>query len=276
MKLGINTFGLNDLLVNDFERTIHRLKAFGYNSMEPLIVFSEGRPIPKETMAEGLRRAKKDGGMWPEELARQRISWLRQQGFTVDGAQASMVDLVPGGLTTQISQIRDFAVHNDLHYIVYSPKIGELSSADAVADACMTAIQVLGEAGISFLYHAHHSEFIKQDGQSVFDYLMERVPPMKTEFDVGWAMYAGRDVLEMMGQYAGRIALLHLKDVGNKADCNAEPIFTAVGQGLLPLEQLMEKAAALGLREECCIVDQDASNGSMLTDLKVGAENIRR
>lgn len=71
------------------------------------------------------------------------------------------------------------------------------------------------EEGIIFCYHNHEFEFeVEIDGQIVFDKLYETISAdlLQVEMDLGWVQYAGRDTLEYIAKYAGRLPLVHLKD----------------------------------------------------------------
>ena len=83
MQIGINSFGLNKVLSQDFTAGVLSLKEAGISHLEPLIVFDFGRGLTASALCAGLRRAGKDGGMWPVTLAAERIEFLRRNGIAV-------------------------------------------------------------------------------------------------------------------------------------------------------------------------------------------------
>ena len=79
---------------------------------------------------------------------------------------------------------------------------------EAVAEKCAMA-------GFRFSYHNHGHEFAKaEDGRYLFDILMECGDLLMAELDIYWIAYAGADVEETIRKYAGRMSLLHLKQMG--------------------------------------------------------------
>lgn len=93
------------------------------------------------------------------------------------------------------------------------------------------------------------------------------------ELDVGWAHYAGSDALSVMQKYRDRLVLLHLKDVNKGAP--RSHCFTAIGEGDLPLATVLKEAASLPrLEKNGILIDQDRSEGDLLSDLERGAKNV--
>lgn len=277
MQIGINSFGLNKVLGQDFTAGALSLKEAGISHLEPLIVFDSGRNLSAAALCAGLRRAGKDGGMWPVTLAAERIDFLRRIGIGVYGAQVSLVDLVPGGLTAQLEQLLSFAVQQGLRYYVYSPKKGRLLDAADEAEIFRKALAALHPHGIELYFHAHYNEFQEENGDTVFDYLLREVPDLPVELDVGWAQYAGRDPVRCMEQYRDRIGLLHLKDLPAGADPEKDPrhAFCAIGAGALPLKAILREARHCPLEPYGLIIDQDNSAGDYLEDCRAGVGNIR-
>lgn len=276
MQIGINSFGLNKVLSQNFTAGVLSLKEAGISHLEPLIVFDFGRGLTASALCAGLRRAGKDGGMWPVTLAAERIEFLRRNGIAVYGAQISLVDQVPGGLTVQLEQLAAFAAQQELRYYVYSPKNGRLSDAAGEAEIFRKAIDALRPQGVELYFHAHYNEFQKENGDTVFDYLLREVPDLPIELDVGWAQYAGRDPIRCMEQYRDHIGLLHLKDLPTGADPQNDPAhaFCAIGAGTLPLEAVLREAHRCPLKPYGMIIDQDNSAGDYLEDCRVGVRNI--
>lgn len=277
MQIGINSFGLNKVLSQGFAAGVLSLKEAGISSLEPLIVFDSGRSLSAAALCAGLKRAGKDGGMWPVTLAAERIGLLRRNGIAVYGAQVSLVDQVPGGLSVQLEQLVSFAAQQELHYYVYSPKKGRLSDAAGEAEIFRKALDVLRSQGIELYFHAHYNEFQEESGDTVFDYLLREVPDLPVELDVGWAQYAGRDPIRCMEQYRDRIGLLHLKDLPVGADPHNDPAhaFCAIGTGTLPLKAILRESCRCPLEPYGLIIDQDNSAGDYLEDCRVSVRNIR-
>lgn len=70
----------------------------------------------------------------------------------------------------------------------------------------------LADHGLAFYYHNHLSEFIRYDGRYVIDMLADSAPHVGMELDVHWLQRAGVDPENTIERFAGRVALIHLKD----------------------------------------------------------------
>ena len=83
-----------------------------------------------------------------------------------------------------------------------------------LAQRLETLAQRFAEEGITFSYHNHDHELSGQvGGQPILDMLMERAPSLSLELDTAWVYAGGKDPLEYMQRYAGRLPLIHLKDL---------------------------------------------------------------
>ncbi|MDA1138698.1 MAG: sugar phosphate isomerase/epimerase [Planctomycetota bacterium] len=111
------------------------------------------------------------------------------------------------------------------------------------------------EAGLKFCYHNHDHEFKNVfDGQYAIDLLLENTDPNHVywELDSAWVHYGGEDPIKYLKKYAGRIPLMHLKDL---ADINVRAKFCAVGVGVLDVKGVVETSLETGV--EWATVEQD-------------------
>lgn len=275
MQIGINTFGLNELLRDDWEGTLQALKKTGYSVIEPMILFTEAMGSGEDTIRENLVRAKMDGRFWTEGVARERISDLRRRGFQVEGAHLAMVRMIPGGLPKLIPYMKKTGMELGLKYFVHSPQKETIEELQSDITGFQKGIHELSAEGIQLLFHCHYNEFNKDGDITIFDHLMRQVPELKVELDVGWVQFAGQDVLQLMRTYGTRISVLHFKDFLKSDDKDPQHIrFTAVGKGVLPLGDIMKEARHLPLEYVKYIVDQDSSEADMRKDLEEGYKNI--
>ena len=79
-----------------------------------------------------------------------------------------------------------------------------------------------------------------------------------------------------MRQYQDRIRIIHFKDITEDA-CqeNREHCFTAIGEGAIPLKEIIEEAGKLpALYETGYVIDQDRSETDILRDTKASVMNI--
>jgi sugar phosphate isomerase/epimerase len=93
--------------------------------------------------------------------------------------------------------------------------MSELRSEDRVVDYARRvekAAQALADHGITLYYHNHHVDFAKMGGRYVMDILAEEAPSIGLEVDVHWVQRGGLDPVRTLAKYAGRTAMVHLKD----------------------------------------------------------------
>ena len=108
------------------------------------------------------------------------------------------------------------------------------------------------DRGIGLGYHNHAFEFEPLDGTTVWDVLLEELPPdVEIELDVYWAAAGGRDPVAEIEATAGRVKLLHMKD----RTSGPEPHDAPAGDGTLPFPQIVEAGRAAGVA--WYIVEQD-------------------
>lgn len=271
MKIGINTFGLGKLPSQDFEGIFRSLKEIGYSSVEPIVVFSGAMGRDPDQIVKGLKMSGQTS-FWVDQQASENIKRIREMGLAVEGVHLGLVGLVPGGLKTVLPYLGDFARENGLSFFVHSPQKETIETVQADVAAFREGIRELKEQGVELLFHCHHDEFADDNGNRVFDYLMQEIPELRVELDVGWVQYAGVDPVALMKQYPGRMAIIHFKDF---ADSGRDKDFCAIGEGKLPLREIIQAAKNLSLYDVPFIIDQDASDGDMVEDLRTGYTNIR-
>ena len=87
---------------------------------------------------------------------------------------------------------------------------------------------IYAKDGFKLTYHNHSFEFVKfENGKTIFDYLIEGLDPKNTSFvlDTYWCQHGGIDVRAMIERLAGRVDILHLKDMES---CHAYTFDTVV------------------------------------------------
>ncbi|MBQ4192884.1 MAG: sugar phosphate isomerase/epimerase [Clostridia bacterium] len=127
--------------------------------------------------------------------------------------------------------------------------------------------------GFKFTYHNHSHEFIRlKNGKTVMDMLAEGLDPDGTSFvlDTYWVQHGGGDVRHWIEKLAGRIDILHLKDMGR--DENG-PFITEIGNGNLWWEGILDTAQKAGVKYY--VVEQDSWPGDPFDSVRQSAEYLR-
>lgn len=108
-------------------------------------------------------------------------------------------------------------------------------------------------AGLSFGYHNHQAEFLRQDGTDLtgFDILTRETDPrlVHLEVDLFWAFRGAHDPVDLIAEHRGRIKQVHVKDL-NVAGSFADP-----GDGLIDFGRIFARSKEAGLIEY--IVERD-------------------
>ena len=113
----------------------------------------------------------------------------------------------------------------------------------------------LAAHGLRLGFHNHDVEFAALDGSTVWDTLIDALPPnVEIELDVYWASVGGRDPVAEIKRLGDRVRLLHMKDRAHGPNGEA-PRDAPPGEGTLPFERIVEVARTAGV--EWYVVEQD-------------------
>lgn len=133
----------------------------------------------------------------------------------------------------------------------------------------------LAAKGMKFTYHNHSHEFVKYEGVTVFDYLVENLDKDNVSFvlDTYWVQHAGGDVCKWIEKLAGRIDILHLKDMAVKGN---DPYITECGNGNLDFGEILEVAEKTGVKY--IVVEQDANwiDGDPFKAVEISCNNLKK
>ncbi len=176
---------------------------------------------------------------------------LDDNGLMVPGAHVSL-----GDLQDVEAAIERYKILGAKYMIVpYLP--AELrTSIDDYKKLAATLAEVgekITQAGIGFAYHNHDFEFEKFGGEvSGFDTLFDTSDPnfVKVELDAFWVKKAGLNPVDYIKKYAGRVPLIHVKDM------TTDGKFAQVGEGITDFEPIFTAAELVG-GVEYYIVEQD-------------------
>ncbi|MCX7044182.1 MAG: sugar phosphate isomerase/epimerase [Candidatus Sumerlaeota bacterium] len=117
----------------------------------------------------------------------------------------------------------------------------------------------LAKEGMTFSYHNHHHEFIKHGGKTWLEAAFEMISAkdMCFEIDTHWVQRGGGDPAAWVRKCAGRIPLLHLKDMA--VSDKREPLMAPIGEGNLNWDAILDAARQSGV--EWYLIEQDDCYG---------------
>jgi sugar phosphate isomerase/epimerase len=123
--------------------------------------------------------------------------------------------------------------------------------------------------GITLCYHNHDFEFTRFDGQTGMDILYSNTDPryLQAELDLYWVKKAGEDPAAYMQKFAGRLPLLHLKDMAE------DGAFAEVGTGILPWDAIFAAAPEIGV--QWYIVEQDVCRRPCQESIAISFHNLQ-
>jgi sugar phosphate isomerase/epimerase len=243
-NIGIQLYTLRNQIKADLPGTLKAVAAAGYKQVEPY-------DAPGANALEMIQVAK-DLGMAANSS---HFAW------------ESVTDPDKAGVAPFAEVLQKAKAAGLTHLVIPYIHVETRKTADdykRVAERCNAGAALAKEAGIQLAYHNHQFEFQPlEGGKSGYDVFMtEFSPEMKFELDVFWVKLGGLDPVELLGKLKGRVSQIHLKDL--KAGMTLpefgkvpEDAFKELGQGIIPMEPIIEAAALAGVAH--AHVEQDQS-----------------
>jgi sugar phosphate isomerase/epimerase len=243
MKIGLQLYTVRTMTANDMIGTLEKLAEAGYDTVETA---GYGNSNPRD-----IRAA------------------LDRLGMSAVGAHVAL-SRIENEFNTVAQEMQELGCR---HLIV-----PWLPPEERGPDGINHLIAVLNDvapksaaSGLRLGYHNHEFEFDNVNGETVFDHIAQSTDPslVSLEIDVGWVAFAGHDPVELIQNYAGRVPLIHAKEMqgGESAD------LPAPGSGPLPWREIVNAAAAAGT--ECMVVEDDQPSDPLRT-AREGLANMQR
>lgn len=230
---------------DDIKRTLEKVRAIGYESVQ---LSALGPMDPAE-----LRKACDDLGL---SICSTHISFDR------------MLDDLPG------------VIADHQAYGCKYPGVGGMSgryngTEEAYRAFAKDASEVgrkLKEAGMTFVYHNHSQEFQHFGETRGMDILFDdSTADFTFELDTYWVQHGGASPVAWINKCAGRIGVIHFKDMRIKSD--RTQYYCEVGRGNLDWAGII--AACEAAKIEWYIVEQDVCEGCPFDSLKISFDNLK-
>ncbi|MBO7747151.1 sugar phosphate isomerase/epimerase [Paenibacillus sp. MWE-103] len=129
----------------------------------------------------------------------------------------------------------------------------------------------LAEAGIGLIYHNHKFEFEKMAGKPGLEWLLELTDArVGFEVDTYWVQAGGADPVKWIRKAAGRMKVVHLKDMAIVGDAQR---FAEIGEGNLDWPAIIEACRDAGV--EWYVAEQDVCPGDPFESLAISYRALR-
>ena len=246
VKIGVQLYSVRDELEKDFEGTLSRVKAMGYEGVEFAGLYGKS--------AEAVK------------------------------ALCEKYDLVPVSAHVPLGEMRDdphvletYAAIGcrfvAIPWLEDKDRPGHPGFEKMIQDAAILGAYAK-KLGMQLAYHNHDFEFDKVDGKYALDVIYETIPAdlLLAELDTCWVNVGGADPVAYVRKYAGRVDIIHLKDFagkksenmyaligvndGKKEDTVGDFEFRPLGQGLQNMPAILKAAEESGT--EWAVVEIDS------------------
>lgn len=245
LKLGVQLYTFRDEMAKDPKGTLKQIAEIGIKEIE------------------SARSGKGHYyGLAPKEMK----NVCKDLGMVLKSGHVALDD--------NFKKTMDEAVASGQEYLICSSLPSKGQTADnykSVADAFNKAGEDCKKLGLKFGYHNHGYEYESDQGQVLYDVLMDETQPdlVFMELDLGWVVMAGKDPLDYFKKYPKRFPLWHLKDMDSKTKHSTE-----FGKGMLDIKAMMANQDASGVKH--IFIEQEEYANSPLESMQHNMAYMRR
>ncbi len=243
-KFGVQLYSFRDEMANDALGTLKQIAAIGIKEIE------------------SARSAKGHYyGLSPQDMKKA----CEDLGMSLKSGHVALDD--------NFQQTMEEAVASGQPYLICSsmPSRGQtVDNYKKVAEAFNKAGEDCKKLGLKFGYHNHEYEFESDNGEVLYDVLMDHTDAelVHMELDLGWVIVAGKSPLDYFKKYPGRFPLWHLKDMDM-----AKKESTEFGKGALDIKTMMQNQEASGVKH--IFIEQEEYASTPLESMKHNMEFLK-
>ena len=293
-QIGLELYTVRDLMANDFEGILAKVAEMGYREVEPASGYNNMEPKAframldryKLTMPSTHSPAIGTGAALEKQLAGFETMGIRYTEIRAEPFRPSGKPLPPGAYFNPGTGLTRNSFTETEAFGPYQPsqKIEAVKQRAAQLNANG---KIVHKFGMKILVHNHTGEFERliDSDRTEYDVLLAETDPelVTMQLDIGWAIIAGQNVLEMFHKNPGRYELWHIKDVVGVKTVNASlspnartasMAFVPVGAGQIDYKTFFMNAKAAGLKHFCVEQDNAASWGDSLAAARVSCKAL--
>ena len=244
--IALQLYSVRDDMAADFEGTLKKVKALGYDGVEFAGLYGKSAAEIKKMC---------------DEI-----------GLVPISAHVPFVEMIndPDLLKTYSEIGCKYVV---IPYLTEEYRPGADKFGEVIEGAKMLGKKA-NELGMKLCYHNHDFEFVKINGEYALDILYKEVPAdlLSPQLDTCWVNVGGENPSDYIRKYAGRIEIVHLKDftggksenmyalIGIDDDKKKEASgvfeFRPVGYGLQNFPAILDASKEVGAK--WVVVEQDS------------------
>lgn len=199
-QLSVQLWSVKDAMQADFEGTLTKLAAMGFDGVEFAGFFGK-----YANDAAGLK------------------AFLNKLGLKASGAHVPFEKLSPEQLETTVA----FYKAIDCHYLIIpmDQRAFTVEGAKAVAADLAAVQEKLTPLGMQVGYHNHKPEMLGEMGKTPWDVIGKNTnSKVILQQDVGWTEVAGKDPVDFVKAYPGRTITTHYKASAPEPGNTEDPI----------------------------------------------------
>ena len=228
MPLGFQSWTIKDKLSADFPGTLKMMADQGYKLIEMC------SPKGYEKIGFG-------------EFTKMKTSDIRKTiedaGMTCPSCHFGAAEFNDENLDDRIQFAKDMGMTQMICSTFWLPKTATINDYLAAADKLNKAGEKIKKAGLQAGFHNHDFEFVKLDGQLIYDALLARFDPdlVKLQFQTQVVVH-GYKAADYFKKYPGRFISAHL------SDWTADKKEVPVGQGVIDWKEFFAAAKTGGIK----------------------------
>jgi sugar phosphate isomerase/epimerase len=236
--LGIQLYSVRDDMTKDPLDTLKQIATMGYKNVEHANYVN--RKFYGQSAAEFKKTLDDLGLKMPSgHTVMGKQHWDAGKNDFTDAWKETVEDAAVMGQQFVISPWLDESMRKNMddfkRYMDVFNKSGELCA----------------KSGMKFGYHNHNFEFNTQiDGRRLYDLILENTNPdlVIQQMDIGNMYGAGGRALDLIKQYPGRFASMHVKDEIKSDDGRGMDGYdsTILGVGVLPVKRIVDAGRKTG------------------------------
>lgn len=267
-RMGIQVFGLRELLVENPQKVFTELAAMGIKNIELFDPATLNTYVP---MINDLGMTALSTHFLP--------GYISGKWDTV-----KQIGMAPPENYNFENIVEDCAT-NGVNYLGIAIMMPEerqsLDDYKRFAELTNQHAEISKKAGVQLYYHNHSFEFEPTDGVLPFDEMLKVFDPnlVKIELDVFWATIAHNDPLSWIEKLGDQLLFLHMKDLkaNTPLDYSVFEVdnaaFLEIGDGIIDFKKIMKACKEVGV--QYAFLDQDHTAMDKMESVKKSLAYIK-